>query len=453
VRIISVKTDHDREFGNAVVTISGLPDTKDHVLVSFHRPGYQDNYLSTDGWQASECWFSIEPNVESNSGHFKFLLSPDLAQHMEPEAYEFSVRIAGKEYQHSYPWPDVLEPEEESISAKPIMPVPDKIEQVESKEPSIEPTMGTNTHGNESDTEPAGEQLDTPGSPGPSADSTKPNNEIPAPKKVSPLPEKTTPNKHHTTEDRDPSIKTETSKAPLVLIALVILALAIVVYLVLSFSDDSATTKENLPPKVTPDNIVVRKLSTEINVLTNDTDPEGSALTILEISEQPSQASAHITANNLIAYQANGGANNSDHFEYIVSDGTHKVTGQVEVRYALIQNSKPTPKKPNPIQKPNTSKAPTPQNQNTNPTLKAMNDRVQVKRGELNVINVLANDSGHKLRITQLSNSDIGFVSHDDQEIKFTWFADKSGEEVLFYDIEDTHGQKDSAKLVIQLRE
>jgi Ca2+-binding RTX toxin-like protein len=87
---------------------------------------------------------------------------------------------------------------------------------------------------------------------------------------------------------------------------------------------------DNLPPVVADDSAAVDEGNTiAINVLANDSDPDGDTLTLVAVSGA-TLGSATIS-NNRIIYRPNPDADGEDILTYTVSDGTVEVTGTVTV--------------------------------------------------------------------------------------------------------------------------
>jgi len=91
--------------------------------------------------------------------------------------------------------------------------------------------------------------------------------------------------------------------------------------------DDSATTKE--------DNAVT------IDVLANDSDPDGDALTVGGVT-QPANGSAAINADNTVTYTPKSNFNGTDTFTYTVSDGNGATDTATVTVTANAVNDAPT---------------------------------------------------------------------------------------------------------------
>ena len=89
---------------------------------------------------------------------------------------------------------------------------------------------------------------------------------------------------------------------------------------------------------VAADNIVTTDEDTaiDINVLDNDSDPEGGALTV-SVGREPSDGVA-VVNNGLITYTPGLDFNGSDQFGYAVSDGVNSVAAQVSVTVNAVND-------------------------------------------------------------------------------------------------------------------
>ncbi|HRK29120.1 MAG TPA: Ig-like domain-containing protein, partial [Chitinophagales bacterium] len=92
-------------------------------------------------------------------------------------------------------------------------------------------------------------------------------------------------------------------------------------------NDDTAST--------TPDTPVA------IPVLDNDTDPDGDALTVVDIPNPPANGTATINPDSTITYTPNPGFIGTDTFTYVISDGEFTDTAQVVVSIEEDVNEAP----------------------------------------------------------------------------------------------------------------
>ncbi len=192
---------------------------------------------------------------------------------------------------------------------------------------------------------------------------------------------------------------------------------------------------------------VISGQSVSINVLGNDSDPDGDALVITSLNGQPIAPGQTIaTANGSVTLQANGqlgftpnpGFVGSANFSYHVSDGNGgEDTAQVEVAVA-----------PRPNQAPN-----------------ANNDTASTTVGTPVTINVLANDSdpnGDLLSITSLNGRPIapgqtvatanGSVTlQPNGQLSFAPNTGFVGNEVFSYHVNDGKGGEDTAQVQVSI--
>lgn len=115
MRVVSVTEDFNQEPGNAIITVEGLDrllgaSASGPIQVAFKKPGSQDEFLGTAGWQPTECWFGVKQNASASAETFTFALSPDLALEMESRSYELQLKAGGKVHRSVFHWPEVREP-------------------------------------------------------------------------------------------------------------------------------------------------------------------------------------------------------------------------------------------------------------------------------------------------------------------------------------------------------
>ncbi len=122
MQVVSITEDFNQEPGNAVLTIRGLPASSATPLqVAFKKPGSQDEFLGTLGWQSTPCWFGVTQQGAGQQGKgqqesIKFAMSPDLALEMEPRSYEMHLKAGSKTLTTVFHWPEIREPESAAAS-------------------------------------------------------------------------------------------------------------------------------------------------------------------------------------------------------------------------------------------------------------------------------------------------------------------------------------------------
>lgn len=90
----------------------------------------------------------------------------------------------------------------------------------------------------------------------------------------------------------------------------------------------------NTAPTAQTDRVeVTSKDSVSINVLANDSDPEGDRLTITSVT-QGSKGSVQITSNGQLIYTPAKSFKGSDSFSYTISDGSLTSTASVYISMA-----------------------------------------------------------------------------------------------------------------------
>jgi len=178
----------------------------------------------------------------------------------------------------------------------------------------------------------------------------------------------------------------------------------------------AATTAANLSPAAADDSADTEENTTiGINVLANDSDPEGDTLTITGTTQGIN--GSVVNNGSSASYTPNPGFVGSDSFSYTVDDGySGTATANVSVTVSAGNN------------------APT-----ANP------DNITITRGETVIISVLANDSdpdGDALSITGVTGANKGTVSWQpgDDTITYAHNIKRKGSDSFSYTISDGHG-------------
>jgi len=188
-----------------------------------------------------------------------------------------------------------------------------------------------------------------------------------------------------------------------------------------------ATTADNLAPIVFDDNATTEAdRSVTVNVLENDSDPEGDALTIIGVTQGFNGAVSH--TGSTLSYTPNPGFVGSDSFSYSIDDGySASATGSVSIT-VLAANQAPV----------------------------ANADSVSINPGDSVIISVLANDTdpdGDALLITAASDANKGTVSWQPGEtvISYTHNPKRKGSDSFSYNISDGRGGKATGTVSIDL--
>lgn len=181
----------------------------------------------------------------------------------------------------------------------------------------------------------------------------------------------------------------------------------------------------NRPPVAVDDVATLRsdQLPALINVLANDSDPDGDALKIVSVT-QGSQGQVQIAGDRL-QYQAPASWTGTDVFTYTITDGKGQFsTARVTVTVAAANRA--------PI---------------------AVDDAVTVSSNQLPVlINVLANDSdpdGDPLRVTALTTPAHGQATISGNRISYQAQSGWTGTDSFTYTITDDKGGTASARVVV----
>ncbi len=191
------------------------------------------------------------------------------------------------------------------------------------------------------------------------------------------------------------------------------------------YLDDSGT--ENRAPVANTDSISLYPGEMkDIDVLSNDNDPDGDALTITTVSN-PLQGTVSMT-DSLITYAAKNDASDQDSFTYTITDGNgHKTTGTVNVTILSDINNPP----------------------------QASDDSLTLYVDETKTIDVLANDSdadNDPLTIIDVhNNSNLGNPIISNNKIEYTAYA--AGTHNFSYTVSDGIGGTDSGNVSVTINE
>ena len=176
--------------------------------------------------------------------------------------------------------------------------------------------------------------------------------------------------------------------------------------------NDTAATDEDTP--------------VDIDVLANDSDPDGDVLTVNNITKQPSKGTVEITDDGKnIKYTPNPNATGDDEFLYQVSDGK----GGFDIAKVTVTIT-PVNDKP-----------------------EAKDDTAETQEDTPTDIDVLANDSdpdGDPLEIINVSDPDNGTAEiTDDGKIKYTPDPDFNGTDTITYTVKDPSGETSQATVTV----
>ena len=188
---------------------------------------------------------------------------------------------------------------------------------------------------------------------------------------------------------------------------------------------------DNNPPEAVDDIFDLQQDSSDnvLNVLANDSDPDGDSLNIIDIST-PSNGSAVINGNEII-YTPAVGFTGTDSFSYMIDDG---FGGQQSAQVNISIAATPPP-----------NQAPA-----------AADDSAEVDSGESVLISVLDNDSdpeGEALVIINVSSPVAGLAEIVGQQISYTAPSDFSGTDTFSYTIADPAGNQSTATVTVVVNE
>ena len=176
---------------------------------------------------------------------------------------------------------------------------------------------------------------------------------------------------------------------------------------------------ENLPPMAMYDSVtVVANSKNVIKVLANDEDPDGDAITLVDIAYTPTKGSAQVSGDSVI-YSAPSNYTGNDYFSYRVSDTKGNITsGSVSVNIEQVTSVNQPPK--------------------------AVNDTATTTAGKaVTISNVLANDTdpdGNTLTVTANTNPANGTVTRSGSSFTYTPKAGFTGTDTFTYAVSDGKG-------------
>ena len=187
----------------------------------------------------------------------------------------------------------------------------------------------------------------------------------------------------------------------------------------------------NLPPVANPDSASTTVgTPVTIDVLANDTDAEGDALTLVSAS-QPANGSTALTGNGRVLYTPNPGFIGTDTFSYVVRDAAgNSATGQVTV--SVVEGP---PNRP-PV---------------------ALPDSASVLKAFAVDINVLANDSdpdGDALTVTRIfyDNDWAVITINPNGTVRYAHQPGTSGTDTFQYEVSDGRGGFAVATVTVQVQ-
>ena len=177
-------------------------------------------------------------------------------------------------------------------------------------------------------------------------------------------------------------------------------------------NDDSATTNENS--------------SVKIDVLANDSDPDGDSLRITSLTT-PSHGKVSKSSDGILTYSPDSNYSGDDSFNYTINDGRDKeASATVSVTVNALNNEP-----------------------------EAKDDSAKTNQDEKVTIDVLANDSdidGDSLSISSVSTPSHGSVKINNGKIDYIPNSGYSGDDSFSYTISDGNGGKDSAKVSLTIK-
>lgn len=161
----------------------------------------------------------------------------------------------------------------------------------------------------------------------------------------------------------------------------------------------------------------------EIDVLANDSDADGDAISVTAVT-QPQNGQAAVTDAGLVSYQSRLDFEGDDAFMYTITDATGRTAmAMVSVR---VNSSAPT----------------------------ANDDTASTTSGASILIDVLANDTdpnGDPLTVVSVSQPANGQAAIEDNRVAYRSSEDFEGEDSFTYTIRDPDGNTASARVVVRV--
>lgn len=192
-------------------------------------------------------------------------------------------------------------------------------------------------------------------------------------------------------------------------------------------NDDGGGEEDNNPPVAVDDNVTVDG-AVVIDVLANDSDPDGDTITIVSVT-QPANGSV-VNNGDSVIYTPNPGFAGTDTFTYTIQDSDGN-TSTATVTVTVEQDTPPI-------------------DQNNPPD--AVDDRAVTNRNTPVTIDVLANDSdpdGDDLTITAVTQGEHGSVVNNGGDVTYTPDQGFRGTDTFTYTISDGNGGSDTATVTV----
>ncbi len=193
----------------------------------------------------------------------------------------------------------------------------------------------------------------------------------------------------------------------------------------LTADNDFYDRRENRPPSASDDSAAtVMDTAVAIAVLTNDTDPDGDSLTIIEVTDPPHGTAVY--SRQSVTYTPDTGYIGRDSFSYTLSDGRGGVDDATVTVAVGAANQPPA----------------------------AGDDSASVMEGGVVTINVLSNDSdadGDPLLICEVSDPAHGSTTHDGQTVAYAPDAGFTGTDTFSYVVSDGRGGTDGATVTVMV--
>ncbi len=183
---------------------------------------------------------------------------------------------------------------------------------------------------------------------------------------------------------------------------------------------------KNTAPDAVDDSASAVCSAIDIDVLGNDSDPDGDMLSIMSVSG--ASLGTAIATGGMVVYTPNHdtcGKGGSDTFTYTISDGNGNTdTATVIVELQGVKGGGHTNAEP---------------------------DDVTTNKGESVVIYPLRNDAGNGLRIIAVDTPKHGKVTFTNRTVTYTPDAGYTGMDSFWYDIVDENGYNDAALIVVDV--
>ena len=188
-----------------------------------------------------------------------------------------------------------------------------------------------------------------------------------------------------------------------------------------------SVTEHNDPPLAVPDDAATDEdVAVPIDVLSNDSDPDGDSLTVASVSAASHGTVTISASNDFVTYTPDLDFNGTDSFSYSISDGKGGIdTSTVSVTVAPVNDA--------PV---------------------AANDFATTEQDEPVIVDALANDvdvDNDSLVVETVTQGAHGTVANNGGSISYTPDPGFFGTDSFTYTVSDNHGGTDTGTVTIEV--